>query len=451
MLINPLEYLNCNKSEWFSNVPMMIAQKSTRLWLGKGFLFNSEDEKVLKYLNKMNMEDKWFEKFYQFGLQNSLIGKCYILLVVNQDGTKSIRIPSPSFQSRVAKYNEQEQAAELWFMSEQADSATLTWVTITKDKVTYETFWSKDKNQKEIIIGSVRTKVKPKDLPKTEYSVPNPFGYLPIFEVTNLPVLKLYGNSSTLNVYPDCYPVWDLIPYYHKSYRQRNVDRELNVTTAFGYFDNATVKEMTENNPDIIKNPKKDLMVNVGSASYNRNGQGNLTVIQGNFQAENYIKDKDDLGKTIWNGAGYDYEDYAGVNYENKTKSLMNNKHDMETTETKISHYSVYLYRLFDLLLISEGLWNGKDDRPYSFNFLPIAMTDQLLKAEYISKRVAEGTMSYKKAIAELDEVNLKIAENELKEIIKEQKLFGDDDDKKDEKDKENVNKDLKEDTNDPS
>ncbi len=41
---NPLEYLSCNRREWYSDIPMRIAQKSTKLWLGKGLLFDSEKD-----------------------------------------------------------------------------------------------------------------------------------------------------------------------------------------------------------------------------------------------------------------------------------------------------------------------------------------------------------------------------------------------------------------------
>lgn len=172
----------------------------------------------------------------------------------------------------------------------------------------------------------------------------------------------------------------------------------------------------------IIDNPKKNIVVNVGTAGYNKSGAGGMEVIQGDFKASNYILDKDDLAKDIWNGAGYDYSEFSGVNYENKTKSLFNNKNDMETTETKISHYSYYFYKFFDMLLIHENLWNGKGDRPYSFKFLPIAMTDQLLKQEMISQRLADRTLSYTQAIAELDEVTKQQAKKHYKEIMEENK-----------------------------
>ncbi|WP_425382757.1 hypothetical protein [Spiroplasma endosymbiont of Melieria omissa] len=74
------------------------------------------------------------------------------------------------------------------------------------------------------------------------------------------------------------------------------------------------------------------------------------------------------------------------------------------------------------MLLIYEKLWNGIGDRPYSFKFLPIAMTDQLLKQEMISQRLADRTISYTQAIAELDEVTKQQAKKHYKEIMEEDK-----------------------------
>ncbi|WP_375317789.1 hypothetical protein [Spiroplasma endosymbiont of Virgichneumon dumeticola] len=114
-MINTMEYLSCDKSKWYIDIPMIIAQKSTKLWLGKGFLFNSSKKEILDYLNDMNLKDKWLEKFYKFGLQNSLMGKVFIMIIINEDNSKSLKILPNSFCGRVAKYNEQEPAAEFYF------------------------------------------------------------------------------------------------------------------------------------------------------------------------------------------------------------------------------------------------------------------------------------------------------------------------------------------------
>ncbi|WP_375317888.1 hypothetical protein [Spiroplasma endosymbiont of Virgichneumon dumeticola] len=417
-MINTMEYLSCDKSKWYIDIPMIIAQKSTKLWLVKGFLFNSSKKEILDYLNDMNLKDKWLEKFYKFGLQNSLMGKVFIMIIINEDNIKSLKILPNSFCGRVAKYNEQEQSAEFYFINEQADSATLTWVTIQNGKVKYETY--KD-NNKDIILGSTRTKLKPNITPLKTYEIKNPFNYITIFEITNLPIINLYSNTTTLNAYPDCTAVWDLIYDLNLVIRQKRLERELNVTTLFASLPNETAKEMQENG-NIIENPKKDIFVNVGSAGYDKNGNGGMQIIQGDPKFSEYWLDYNGTAKAIFNGAGYDYDEHGNDVYTNKTQSMFNNKFDMETTEIKIAFYSAYFYRIFDLLLISENLWNGIGERPYSFKFIPIAMTDQIIQDQIINSRLNNGTMTVSEAIGEYDNIDQLMAENKLENIIIENK-----------------------------
>ncbi|WP_375317461.1 hypothetical protein [Spiroplasma endosymbiont of Virgichneumon dumeticola] len=417
-MINTMEYLSCDKSKWYIDIPMIIAQKSTKLWLGKGFLFNSSKKEILDYLNDMNLKDKWLEKFYKFGLQNSLMGKVFIMIIINEDNSKSLKILPNSFWGRVAKYNEQEQAAEFYFINEQADSATLTWVTIQNGKVKYETY--KD-NNKDIILGSTRTKLKPNITPLKTYEIKNPFNYIPIFEITNLPIINLYGNTTTLNAYPDCTAVWDLIYDLNRVIRQKRLERELNVTTLFASLPNDVIKEMQENG-NIAENPKKDIFVNVGSAGYDKNGNGGMQIIQGDPKFSEYWLDYNGTAKAIFNGAGYDYDEHGNDVYTNKTQSMFNNKFDMETTEIKIAFYSAYFYRIFDLLLISENLWNGIGERPYSFKFIPIAINDQIIQDQIINSRLNNGTMTVTESIGEYDNIDQLMAENKLENIIIENK-----------------------------
>lgn len=103
---------------------------------------------------------------------------------------------------------------------------------------------------------------------------------------------------------------------------------------------------------------------------------------------------------------------------------MFNNEFDMETTEIKIAFYSTYFYRIFDLLLISENLWNVNGERPYSFKFIPIAMTDQIVQDQIINSRLNNGTMTIIEAIGEYDNIDQLMAENKLENIINEnQKL----------------------------
>ncbi|BET38464.1 hypothetical protein [Spiroplasma ixodetis] len=100
----------------------------------------------------------------------------------------------------------------------------------------------------------------------------------------------------------------------------------------------------------------------------------------------------------------------------------------METKETKIAHYTPYIYRMLDILVTyskkesGQNYWNGIEERPYSFKFIPIAMTDQIVQDQIINSRLNNGIMSQEEAIGEYDNIDHLMAENKLKHIIKETK-----------------------------
>ncbi|WP_425376858.1 hypothetical protein [Spiroplasma endosymbiont of Aleiodes alternator] len=114
MNYNPTEYFIIHEDTWELDIPRIIANKSTMLWLGKGLLFKSENKELLNFLNKLKDKDKWNKKLYQFGIKNSLLGKCFLIWMLTKNGELCLTLPSPSFMSRVAKFNEQEQSAELF-------------------------------------------------------------------------------------------------------------------------------------------------------------------------------------------------------------------------------------------------------------------------------------------------------------------------------------------------
>ncbi|BET38466.1 hypothetical protein [Spiroplasma ixodetis] len=199
------------------------------------------------FLNKLKDKDKWFERLYKFGLQESLLGKSFLIWMLTKNNELALLVPTPSFMDRVAKFNDQEQSAELFFQQEQSDSAKLTWVTMQNGKVKVEVF----SGSKEIILGSTKTKMKPDIEPIEEYELKNPFDYLPIVEITNLPYLNLYGNSTQLNAYPDCQNVYKLIHDVNKAFTQKQKERVLNRTRALGKLKPEQILKLKNNEMDI--------------------------------------------------------------------------------------------------------------------------------------------------------------------------------------------------------
>ncbi|WP_339049000.1 hypothetical protein [Spiroplasma endosymbiont of Colias croceus] len=71
-----------------------------------------------------------------------------------------------------------------------------------------------------------------------------------------------------------------------------------------------------------------------------------------------------------------------------------------------------------------QPYWDGKGERPYSFKFIPIAMTDQIVQDQIINSRLNNGTMSVSEAIGEYDNIDQLMAEAKLNNIIKETQIL---------------------------
>ncbi|WP_338991005.1 hypothetical protein [Spiroplasma endosymbiont of Seladonia tumulorum] len=148
---------------------------------------------------------------------------------------------------------------------------------------------------------------------------------------------------------------------------------------------------------------------------------------------QNYTEitiDSDYSMKMIFNGAGYEYDNFSGNNYTNKTESLMNNKLDIETTLQKRSLRIPKLYRLFDYIFRHYKKWDNLNDnnpnnnniRPYTLEFIDISMVNEITQSEVIDKRLNNGTIIHIDAIHKQDKVTNKKARMMFEKIKTEQK-----------------------------
>ncbi|WP_458257818.1 hypothetical protein [Spiroplasma endosymbiont of Dactylopius coccus] len=85
---------------------------------------------------------------------------------------------------------------------------------------------------------------------------------------------------------------------------------------------------------------------------------------------------------------------------------------------------------MFDMLVTSSKnengkvYWNGIGERPYNFEFIPIAMVDQLVQDELINSRLNNGTMSIVEAISLYENIDTLMAKQKLEHIINENKFL---------------------------
>lgn len=167
-----------------------------------------------------------------------------------------------------------------------------------------------------------------------------------------------------------------------------------------------------------------DSWLSINGQTLDNNGPQGIFVQEAKPQFTSYVELLKYYEKQIFNGLTnpMDIDEYDGVNYENATKTMMNNKHDMQTQAYQRAMLISKLYIIFDIFLQDKGLYNPdvNKDRPYILKFKNATMTDKLMVDALMTSRLANGTESFTGAIQEYDGVNSLMAKQKLDKINEE-------------------------------
>lgn len=429
----------CDKP-FIENIPNYIAQhKACKLTLGKGILFKGADKKILDLLNNFYYTEKIYEKLWKAEYQNSVFGGSIQFVSKALDGSNHWYVANPVLNSRVGKINEIEQVADLWLQPDQTDNGTLMHLYIDKENMRIDYYNASD----EILVGISERKFPNHLKPKSTQTFKHGYKMLPIIQIQNLPRPLPYGNSTTFNYYPDWFGSQELINQVQDIWKKIMLEREINRTRYYGQLTPQQMKDSIANSGG-SNMVLADGFLNAGTNTYANGvgGSGGLQVFAGTPAFDKYATNYHMTKKTILKNAGYDYEEGEGDSYQNKTKSLMNNKSDIETTNVKQAFRRQQYFRLFDLIVIDEfpDLWDEKNsqwkdnERPYDFEFIANGIVDELMQNEIINSRLENGTLSRSMAIQQYEYVDKFIADDLLKDIDKDfneqAKMLGDNENK---------------------
>lgn len=395
----------------YIDIAMIIARnKSVPLTIGGGLLFDGETPEIIDFLNNMYEKNKMYEKLQMWEYQHSLIGRSVMFLYKNKNGSYTFRLLNPDQINRVGKIDEIEQIADVWILTGNTDNPVMEHWIWTKDYYTIVSYQATT-----AMINSHSTEINPETKPLKKVTYKNELGRIPLIETYNLPVLN-FGGVNTIRQNPDCLPVWKLLVDIQDNWGVLRKEREMNRTRV--YWSKMADDMLKYVNGVMNKELIADGFVFSSEGMQTSGLNENLLVQAGTPNFETYITLNDYDMKQLFNAAGYEYDMFAGTNYTNKTESLMNNKLDMQTTAVKQELRKQALHTLFDILLIQEGLWDGKGERPYSFRWIQAGMVDQIRENEIITARLENGTLSQLEAIMRYDNLNSETAKSKL-EVIK--------------------------------
>lgn len=430
-LINKPEYLSyletgkykiLQEQKYYIDIPWIIAnRKAAPLTIGQGLMFNCDNDDTQDWIEEWYEKNYVYSKLYQNELANSLYGRSVMYLLKTETGDLTIDVAPIGSNVRIAKYSEIEQYAEMWILPAQSDYMWYQRVQFypRKAKITYYT--AKDL---EIGIwqtyGELESKLRPVSTMEYETGI----DILPIVEFTNLPKL-VHGTKTTIDNVPDCLPVFNLIKDVQDNIYYKRIERIINRTRQVGEKD--TTNPITKGDDEITQ---ADALISSTVQKYAMTGTTGVGLIHSQLNYTEITIDSDYSMKMIFNGAGYEYDNFSGNNYTNKTESLMNNKLDIYTTLQKRSLRLPKLYRLFDYIFRHYGKWENLNDndpnndnvRPYTLEFIDISIVNEITQSEVIDRRLNNGTITHIEAIHKQDKVTNKKARMMYEEIKTEQK-----------------------------
>lgn len=411
---NPLSVYNWDNA--YIKVIDLVAKKASDLTIGEGIVINSHDKKIQDYLDALVDKTQLSTKLYKFAYQNSKIGRAHMWLVKNEKGEFDFVVGEVFSSVRVAMYNEIEVSAEIFTSKNQGDKGWYYHIKFYADRCEIESYV----DDKEAMIGTVISEV-----PKSALWVKNEvfktgIEIVPIIETTNLPKPKLF-TSNTYTFFPDWEPVAKLINDHQEIIKQKRKERRKNQTWFNGVLTPELLKAVVDNHEGDLTTALKDGLIQSNINGYTKGQTAGFDITYGNPPMDQYNADLLFNEIQIFNGCGYNHPREAEFqSYTNKAQTMMNAVLDEQTTRIKQQYYKTKIYRLIDYILISEGLWSGKDERPYDIGFKSIGLSDILQKDQLITSRLQNGTMSRAKAIQEYDNINEFNAQRELDLVDKE-------------------------------
>lgn len=389
--------------------------------IGQGIIFNAQDQKIQDFWDKFNKKQNLSIKLWKWAYQNSIVGRAHLWLVNTDSGELQLQLGELFSNVRVSIWNEEEIAASIYTMKNQDNLGHYYIYEFTKNKLVIKHMMDENKTAVNTVFSEVPEGLRTVNT----WEFKNDIDLVPIIETTNLPKPNLFP-TNTINLHPDWAPAFKLIKDLQEIIKQKRKERKKNQTWFNGAFGPEMMEKIHSMGGDTIAALKDGLISANGSIEYTKGGTNGFEIVLGDPPLEKYNQDWLHTEIQIFNECGYNHprEAEAKEGYTSQVQTLVNNVLTEQTTRVKQEYYKTKLLKLFDYVLIHNGLWDGKGIRPYDFDFQSIGMTDIFQKDQIINSRLQNGTMSQVGALQEYDNLDYLTAKKELEQINKDREEF---------------------------
>lgn len=409
---NPIEFD-------FINLQEVVANRATKQLWGNGFVLSSETPSFQEKIKIINKDNKLFDFFYQAEKALSVWGVAIISIDLTMDKLPLISLNQPYGQSRVARIEQTELAAEVWTRLMMSDNSPYLHSTYSKNKITHDFV---DRNNLAVV-GPIRDKIEKKyQLPPTVY---HNYGFIPVMFLNNLPKKNFFGGSNIGSYYPDNSPVAKLQSFLDATTETIKYELKANRTRIFGsmsqqelarYRQNTLNGQMQLNNAQLVEDLFKTCWIQSDMGLPGENSKS-IEIMKGEPTVASYMQMLDWIIDSYFKGCGYS-GDSQGSKQQTAFELTVQQSDDVETTRVKRTLRQSQYKRMFDKIFIMLGeSQENIDQELYSFEIKENIIVDRDKELERQRMLLQLQLTTRARAIKDLYGVSSDEAEKIIEEI----------------------------------
>lgn len=388
-----------------------LAKKSQSLVWGKGFIFESSNDKKQKYIDFYAREFKLLELMASSEKLLSFEGRAVIVFDKQLNGDVKMNIATPYFYQAVGKIFNNPNLAVIYQRVVVGNKNNIIRSTYTDKIVRHELFDSE--NEQSQLVFNYREKLG--ELGIMEYWEHN-LGFVPLFEVHNLPHFDYYYNTMMYHKISDWFDgVWieDLIID-----AVVNLRRELWLNHSRILIDNADqklIQNITENIQEASGRTLPDKII----SDYIIAGDGgsNINIVGAQSTFTDYINTITSLIDVYLNFSLSSSENDSSGAQKTSAETKNSRSNLVEFIEEKARHRTIMWSNILHKFLVSNGMGKFEDEYDFSFKIIKNLIQDDTSLIDNFIKQVQVGSKSIIDMISTLDGIGVKEAKTKYEYI----------------------------------
>lgn len=390
----------------------LAKRNSTIIW-GNGFIFNSDNEELEKFVNKFVRDYRLNEMFFYIEEKLSKYGRCLITLNQTQDGEIKPNLTDNMYLNQVAKSFYSEDLAVVWQRIHHDQSNY--WIKSTYDRQKCVNDVYDMENRKIVVFDAAIDILRENRLEKVWN---HNLGFVPVVEIPNYPQLEPMFATNNWN---ECTDWWNA-QMFELLYYQAYLDfkKELALCHSRIGLEQIPQQVYQDLEEKLIRQSEMDEQEKAYTLSdiiIETGVGGKATIISGNGDFTKYADAMDSIMDAYCkfaNSARFS----EGGNAQKSTQEIKTTRSaQVEAINSKILLRETKYSEFFAKILAANKKIAYDDEWNFTFKINGNIQKEETLILDNIIKQVNMGSMSMVEAISKLRNIPLSRAQEIFDEI----------------------------------